>query len=209
MAALRSGTRRQHRDTERRLDGSGWLESPLSYAGYLVRLLSFHRMVEATVGPVAAGLAGLDYQRRIRTPVIEADLRALAAAGVTAPTWTGPGARPAAPAVSPGVSDALGRLYVVEGATLGGRITAGRVRRALGFGEGRGASSLQPYGDATADMWRRFASVVERWAAGDGDRQAAMVDAARRTFAAYSTLVIDPGPGSGPSRCTISRLHTR
>lgn len=198
MAALRSGTRRQHRATERWQALSGWLESPGSYVAFLRRLLTFHRLLEAAVAPVAAELPGLEFQRRRRSPVIAADLRVLSEVGgpESGHPWAGHrgSGTPADPGLPlgpvTGVSEALGCLYVVEGATLGGRVTAEWVHRELGFGPGRGASSLVPYGAATAEMWRRFADVVEGWAAEDGRRQAVMVAAARRTFAGYSHTVL-------------------
>ena len=214
MAVLRSGTHLQHRDTERRQAGSGWLDSPGSYAAFLRRLLTFHRALEAAVAPAVAELPGLDFGSRRRTKAIEADLRALREARGSEPEAGGsepeaggsdleagrlgvgrPGAvLPAAPGIPPvralGVSAALGYLYVVEGATLGGRVTARWVGRELGFEPGRGASWMVPYGSSTLEMWRRFGDVVEDWAAGDGRRSAVMVAAARRCFADYSHTVL-------------------
>lgn len=192
MAALRRGTRHEHRSTEGLLDASGWLDSPASYAGYLTRLLRFHRMVEADIGPAAARLDGLDYEQRRRSPVIAADLQALAEAGVAAGIELSSGVDRPSPAIDAGPSEVLGVLYVIEGATLGGRILIRRLERQLGLAPGRGGSSLVPYGPATTERWRRFGAVVETWATGDERRRAEMVDAARRTFASFSDHVIAP-----------------
>lgn len=157
MAALRSGTRDEHRAAERLLDASGWLESPRSYAGYLSRLLGFHRRVEAAVGPVAAGLAGLDYEQRRRSPVIAADLQVLAEAGVAA----GPEPPDAGPGIGVGPSEVLGALHVVEGATLGGRTLVRRAQRQLGLQAGRGprrscpTAPLRPSSGGASRPWSR------------------------------------------------------
>ncbi len=64
-------------------------------------------------------------------------------------------------------AEALGALYVLEGATLGGRI----IRRELAV---RGASLtglefLDPYGEAAGDRWRSFLAVLELRGADDPD----------------------------------------
>lgn len=59
-----------------------------------------------------------------------------------------------------GVDEALGFAYVLEGATLGGRVIRKRV--AAAGASLVGLSFFDVYGPATADQWKRFCVVVER-----------------------------------------------
>jgi heme oxygenase len=80
--------------------------------------------------------------------------------------------------------DAAGILYVMEGATLGGRHLAGVVRRR--FPEAAGSTRLlDAYGDETAIRWQRTRRVIDA-ADADTDRAAA---AAVDAFAMFRRLI--------------------
>jgi heme oxygenase (biliverdin-IX-beta and delta-forming) len=60
----------------------------------------------------------------------------------------------------------FGCLYVLEGATLGGRTLLPRVERTLGLGPTHGAEYLASYGERTALMWRDFGCALDAWCIG-------------------------------------------
>jgi heme oxygenase len=54
----------------------------------------------------------------------------------------------------------LGSMYVLEGATLGGRILERRMRSLFHLNEG-GCAFFSGYGDRTASRWKEFGAIVE------------------------------------------------
>ncbi len=78
------------------------------------------------------------------------------------------------------VQRTLGCLYVIEGATLGGRIVARSVREHLGLGPSTGASFFEGYGPATGAMWRSFLECLNACETS----RAEVVEAAVETFGA-------------------------
>ena len=50
----------------------------------------------------------------------------------------------------------LGRMYVMEGSTLGGQYIARHVEETLGLSSGEGNSYFRGYGEATGERWREF-----------------------------------------------------
>jgi heme oxygenase len=90
----------------------------------------------------------IDWPRRRRTALFAADLRALGSCPVS-------GTQPDLPAVE-STDDALGRLYVLEGSTLGGTFIDRRLAtlpRLVATGRLR---AFSPYGPETGAMWQAF-----------------------------------------------------
>jgi heme oxygenase (biliverdin-IX-beta and delta-forming) len=117
--------------------------------------------------------ARVDWPQRRRAHLYEADLHEL---GATAST-----ARPALPEVRD-TDEALGRMYVLEGATLGGTFID-RHLAGLPALSGLRLTAFSPYGERTGGMWHSFRLTTRAHAAGRGDSDR-VVDAACRTFAA-------------------------
>ena len=69
------------------------------------------------------------------------------------------------------VTEALGCLYVSEGATLGGKIIIGHLKKVLPLDESRGFSFSNNYGDEFGRMWSSFLGIVSRHCErhGEGD----------------------------------------
>ncbi len=63
-----------------------------------------------------------------------------------------------------GASLAVGGLYVLEGATLGGRTIARHLRQVLGDALGS-ATFLDFHGTQTSDVWKQFAAALNQLAA--------------------------------------------
>jgi heme oxygenase len=82
----------------------------------------------------------------------------------------------------PGVAEAFGCLYVLEGSTLGGRIITGHLKRVLPLDEGRGCSFFNSYGPDVARMWSSFLGTLLRHCDRHGDADV-VVQSACHTFA--------------------------
>jgi heme oxygenase len=181
LAGLRRRTAHLHDMVERRVDIGGRLGSVDRYADLLARLYGFYEPFEAHLGTAAArwGLP-LDFDARRKAPLIARDLADL---GLTAPAvealprcgWEPPSGGPA---------PALGCLYVVEGATLGGRLIARDAERRLGLGPGTGGAFFMAYGADLGPRWRTFCSVLAG-ASSTPVAEGEIVAAACDTFAAF------------------------
>lgn len=183
--ALRHATHERHEALHAAGPFAALMDGRLTREGYgrlLLRLYGFHRPLEdALLAPGAsAELArfGLDPTRLERAGRLRLDLAAL---GV-GPDEVDAAPRVAlAPAAAPGW--AMGRLYVREGSTLGGRVMARRLDGLLGSGD---AARLFLAGTVTdAILWRDCCRAVEACGA-DPHRHAAMVAAALDVFERFA-----------------------
>jgi heme oxygenase len=156
---LRRATRSAHDRFELSLP---LLDPSLSHSRYVGVVQAFYGFY-APLEPLcerAAGAAGatLDLAARAKARLLAADLAALghAASDVLAlprcrhlPTVTS-------------ASQAMGVLYVLEGATLGGQIIRRHLLSALGLDAAHGAAFFTGYGDRTREMWLRFTDHIDR-----------------------------------------------
>jgi heme oxygenase len=78
---------------------------------------------------------------------------------------------------------AFGCLYVMEGATLGGRVILPLVERQLDCSATRGATFLASYGGQVEEMWRRFCAALDA-SCRVADRRERAAAAAVSTFVA-------------------------
>jgi heme oxygenase (biliverdin-IX-beta and delta-forming) len=199
LRMLRTGTAAEHEAVERALD----LLDPGLERGRLVEVLGllhgFWRAAEAGLDAWAAAFPAdadaVDWARRRRAPLFASDLAALGAAP--------PAPRPGLPALE-GTDDALGRLYVLEGATMGGTFIDRHLAGLPGLAGVR-LRAFTPYGDDTGAMWHAFRRVTRERVTAGGDA-AAVVASARDTFralAAWCAPVADPltrAAAASPSR---------
>jgi heme oxygenase len=172
---LREQTRAAHERAEETLPLMDPALDRARYREILAAFWGFHAALEPRLRAVD-GLAalGLDAGRRRKLPLLEADLRALG---------EDPSRLPAAPEVPrvDGVPAALGVMYVLEGATLGGRVIS-RHLASLGIGPETGGAFFGGYGDATGEMWKAFAGATGAYAEAHPESTGAMVSAADETF---------------------------
>jgi heme oxygenase (biliverdin-IX-beta and delta-forming) len=80
-------------------------------------------------------------------------------------------------------TEILGSIYVVEGATLGGRIITKHVKDTLNILPTSGGSFFQGYGDATAMMWQGMRQLLVN-GANNPSAENAIVASAIETFTA-------------------------
>jgi heme oxygenase len=175
LRMLRTGTADEHRDVERTLDLLDPALSRPRLTAVLARMHGFWAAAESGLEGWArrspAEAAAVDWPRRQRAGLFAADLELL-----------GGEAAEGAPALAPlhGTDEALGRLYVLEGSTLGGAFID---RHLSGLPQFAGVRlrCFSPYGSETGAMWQAFRRTARERVAAGGDADA-MVASARDTL---------------------------
>jgi heme oxygenase len=165
-ARLKHGSAREHAAIEAFLafDADAW---PLErYQRYLVCMHAFHRAVEGAIDGHAP--SGLGLEDRRKTPWLAEDLAHFDLAPLAA-----------APALSPlhDAARAIGWAYVLEGATLGGRVLFKPVARRWSLGPHHGATYLFGYGERTGALWREFTHALDAMPLREDEVQAAVAGA--------------------------------
>jgi heme oxygenase (biliverdin-IX-beta and delta-forming) len=206
LRRLRTDTAAEHEAVEQTLDLMAADLTPARLAAVLTRMHGFWRAAEAGLDAWAAAdpaaATGVRWADRRRAHLFAADLAALGAPpGASVDT-------PELPAVT-GTDAALGRLYVLEGSTLGG-VFIDRHLATLPQLAGTGPlRAFSPYGGRTGAMWHDFRSATRAHVAvgGDADR---LVAAAKQTFTVLAawcgapvleqTGTAVPGPRGGAAR---------
>ncbi|MGY1683838.1 biliverdin-producing heme oxygenase [Geodermatophilus sp. SYSU D01176] len=154
---------------------------PARLVAVLTRLHAFWAAAEAGLDAWAhrrpADAETVDWSRRRRAHLFAADLRALGAEPDAA-------VRPELPAVED-TDQALGRLYVLEGSTLGGTFIARHLATLPGLGSDVRLGAFSPYGAETGAMWHAYRRVTRERVAAGGDA-GRVVGAARATFTALA-----------------------
>lgn len=180
MARLKEETRPSHDRIERDPLSRGLVGAELSPRYYTMVLMAYYGLytpMEARLATAADWHAmGFDMDRRLKAPLLRADLEALGmppAALTTAPRCAGLPRTPDLPA-------AIGCLYVLEGSTLGGQLIARHVERTLGYTAGSGGAFFNSYGAEVGPRWKEFKTFAERHGAGHED---AVIAAAAAMFA--------------------------
>jgi heme oxygenase len=206
LRRLRTETAPEHEAVEQSLD---LLDAGLTaprLAAVLARMHGFWLAAEAGLDSWAAAhpaaADGVRWADRRRAHLFARDLAAL-------------GAVPAGPVPTPSLTPvadtdaALGRLYVLEGSTLGG-VFIDRHLATLPQLAGAGPlRAFSPYSERTGAMWHGFRTATRDHVAGGGDA-GRVVAAARETFTALArwcgaaalaaTGTAAPGPRGGAAR---------
>jgi heme oxygenase (biliverdin-IX-beta and delta-forming) len=158
MGVLREHTASAHERLEERLAEFGWLATRESYTAMIERLYGFYVRAEPALVARGSSIPGLDLEQRRKAPLLVADLTALGRS---------PRELRALPRVDrvPRLDEparVLGVLYVIEGATLGGKLIEREVAVRLGLDRRTGTAFFGAYGADVAHQWRRLGGVVER-----------------------------------------------
>ena len=163
------------------------------YRQTLAKLLGFYTPLEERLALADWSLIGLDPTRRVKAPLLVSDLASLDLSPEQIAEL--PRCHDLPDTGSP--AGALGCLYVLEGATLGGQLVRRHVAERLGLGPQNGCAFFAAYGDAVGPMWReyqqRLATVVDRGSADPND----VIAAARRTFDALTRWLDTRAPLGG------------
>jgi heme oxygenase len=181
MAQLKEATRPYHERIEhdplsRSLNASQ--PSREYYVQVLGAYYGFYAPLEARIQHAASwAILGFPLEPRLKTPLL---IRDLASLGLAEPDWRQLPLCPFLPALH-SFPTALGCLYVLEGATLGGQLMARHLAQTLQLGSANGAAFFNSYGADVGVMWKAFRSFVDAQQPAAAD---AIVHGACVTFAA-------------------------
>jgi len=173
------------------------------YRRYLTALHAVYLAVEprlyAFVTPDLVQQLGL----RPKLPALQRDLNAL---GV-GPGMPAIGLSKRVQVIVQNEPAALGGLYVLEGATLGGRVIARRLRKQWGGAGDLPFFFLEFRGADPAGEWRQFGRGMQdratAWAARDGDADNAIIAGAVTVFEAMHRAFLKADPNTGEALCQI------
>lgn len=187
---LKSGTEQAHREIEAAADPLHTFSSREAYKAHLLRSWMFHAALEDELGALDWRPVGIDFASRRKTPLLEQDLHFL---GVSRP----PAERTHLALTQRNLNFAVGCLYVLEGATLGGQVIS-RHLATLGIGPSNGGLFFNGYGARTGEMWTSFKVKATEHCVTE-DQIGTAVDGAVWTFAAFMSsmarrAVISDGP---------------
>jgi heme oxygenase len=162
LTLLRERTRPLHDRVEGDLDILSFTRSLPRYQALLQRLYGFYAPIEDILVPLTADgrIAGITYKDRRKTSKIVHDLRAIAPnirlqeipLCANLPTLNT-------------AEQALGCMYVLEGATLGGQIISRQLRESLGIAAEDGGAFYNGYGGDTGRQWKTFGASATVFAA--------------------------------------------
>lgn len=180
IAELRSATWSSHQHLEKLLDVKTRFTDAAAYRRHLEKMWGFCAAIERRLGQDPFGAALTDYARRRKVPLLTQDLIALGATPESVRGLPGCDAIPDCP----DPASAFGCLYVLEGATLGGRTLLPLVEDRLGLTAGTGAAFLASYGQEVGPMWREFGASLDAWC----DTAQRRVSASRTAVGTFASL---------------------
>jgi len=176
LTRLRDRTHPYHEAVEREF---GLFDRPWStdrYRALLRRFLGYYDPLERQIEKAANWSAlGFDWPRRRKALLLERDLWS---SGDSPEVVAGLPRCHDLPGVG-GLPQALGCLYVLEGATLGGQVVMRYLTGVPHLKEVTWFSFFSSYGAEVGPMWREFGELLTIQARGDGE---AIVQAACETF---------------------------
>lgn len=79
------------------------------------------------------------------------------------------------------LGQALGAMYVIEGATLGGQIVASKINDALGYDADNGVAFFNSYRQDLRPMWKEFSDFINKYSE-DNNITDPIVDASDETY---------------------------
>jgi heme oxygenase len=181
MTRLREETQSCHDRIERSPLMRGLLSAELSHRYYAAILgvnYGFYAPLEARLLACGSWRAfGFNLEARLKTPLLEADLAHFGLEGELLRALPYCASLPRLPTLPA----ALGSMYVLEGASLGGQVIARQIAATLGLGPGSGAAFYNSYCSQLLPMWKAFKAFLEEHGC---DHEDAVIAAASATYAA-------------------------
>lgn len=159
------------------------------YRHHLEALYGFYAPLEAELASSFAGLVPeLRAEQRWKLPLLLQDLRALghdAASLARLPRTT------ALPPL-PGLPEALGCFYVLEGATLGGQLILRHLQRHFAGIPAGDFAFFRAYGEEVGPMWRAFGQALTQASSQEASEifDARVVQGAQDTFEAFERWLL-------------------
>jgi heme oxygenase len=157
MLRLHHHTAGYHSRAERAVNWQTSLSSLDGYRKLISRFYGFYAPLESALEYYAGEAVELLFSARCKTRVLQADLRAL---GIMTPDLAAIVRCKALPDIET-VAHVIGCLYVLEGATLGGRVIAPGLEEQLGITAGNGGAFFASYADHVDAMRLSFSRAAE------------------------------------------------
>lgn len=175
---LKQATRERHRLLEAKLP---LLDPQLSHDNYrclVSKFYGYYAPMESLVLTLPWwDELGLNFNERQKMPSLEQDLIVL---GYKPETLAQLPRSQHLPEVK-SISQFLGCLYVMEGATLGGQIIAKQLQDNLGITPKTGAAFFNSYGTQTRTHWKAFCTILTDFAE-QADSDEIIIASANKTF---------------------------
>jgi heme oxygenase len=196
MLALKEQTAALHHRLSANPYSTGILQGQTSlahYRAFLERFYGFYAPVEACLAAEPSlAAADFDFEARRKAHLLAIDLRVLGAtddaiAGLPR-CWNLPD--------TTGLARAVGTMYVLEGATLGGQIITRNLRELFGLDAGRGCAFFNSYGREVGPMWKAFGAFASTHADGPAF-EALAIAAASETFEKMDAWLLGRAEGRG------------
>jgi heme oxygenase len=191
LLALKQGTRIYHDALERKMAPLlGTISTPI-YIALLQKLFGFYKPLEKRI----AALPGwhnlpVDLERRRKAPLLARDLLWLE---MTQRQLSQLPRCTHLPEVK-SITQALGCLYVLEGATLGGQIISRHLEKNLALDESRGCAFFCSYGDEVGPMWRSFRETLSAHCSKHATtEEEQLVTSACQTFVSLDSWLFEGG----------------
>ena len=192
LMRLRRQTSGEHATTE---DTVPLMSPSLTRAEYTAMLRRFYRVVSAwdrwVDGHTPQDLLPLLTGRR-RATLLRRDLEVMGETRPADPDDAAPSRMEKSVVEGNPRSIFLGRMYVMEGSTLGGQYIARHVEETLGLKEGEGNAYFRGYGEATGERWREFRAVLQALPETEADT---VIASAKEMFAIFGDAMRDPTSG--------------
>jgi heme oxygenase (biliverdin-IX-beta and delta-forming) len=179
---LKRETQDLHRRVEQAVDIESVCTDLYSYRALLSRLLGYYEPLEALLGGFSWHFTGLDFSARRKSALLRRDLAMLGLSDAEQAALPRCNALPRPRSMA----GALGVMYVLEGATLGGQVVLRAIDIHLRLGAHSGAAFHAGYGAHNGSMWHSFKQAATRQLDSTEHLHAA-VQAARETFLSYET----------------------
>ncbi len=189
LPTIRDALKRATQSYHDRLEASlNLLHCPLTQADYRELLMQFYGIYTPLEAALALVLTttecSLDFSQRRKVPLLERDLHAL---GLSSSELLALSQCSFIPEIADH-AQALGCLYVLEGATLGGQVMSRRLREYGYVTPVHGDAFFHSYGKNVGPMWHAFCRVLNDFAT-TAERQQRMMSTACATFAAFAQWV--------------------
>ncbi len=179
LAALKEQTKEQHKNLEEHIDVLSKMFSKDDYTRLLCNFYGFYQPLEAQLSSqIDWKNLPYDFENRRKTPALEKDLGDLAVncreipACQDLPKLENP-------------AEALGCLYVLEGATLGGQIISRHLRQSLEISPENGGAFFNGYGAETGAKWKDFCQILLTFA-DNPQTEAQIIESAKQTFTKFT-----------------------
>jgi heme oxygenase len=195
LLALKQGTRAYHDALERKMAPLLNTLSIHTYTDLLQKLFGFYKPLEERIAALPAWHnLPVDLERRQKAPLLARDLLWLKVTQLQLSklTWC-----ERLPEVK-SITEALGCLYVLEGATLGGQIISRHLKKNLALDGDRGCAFFCSYGDEVGLMWEAFREALSSHCAKYGrTEEEQLVKSASETFVSLDYWLFERDVQSG------------